>query len=297
LTDQFLQAPVRVEVSRPATAATTIKQIAVTVPGGEWSKRESLRRLIREHDVKNAIVFCNRKRDVDVLAKSLLKHGFSAAALHGDLDQSVRTRTLDAFRAGEIAILVASDVAARGLDIPSVSHIFNFDVPFQPDDYIHRIGRTGRAGRIGHAFMLVGPRDEKSVAAIEKLTGLPIERQAMEGLPAEMPRPERARESQRGRQRGENRGRQRRGRTDHGTRPEPVASGPVEERVPVQHAVKPEPAPRAVQRPQQPKTPETRSPDPRPAGHDASQLPAFLLRPIRLPPKQAKGLAAADSES
>jgi superfamily II DNA/RNA helicase len=191
LTDQFLQAPVRVEVSRPATAATTIVQTAVTVPGGEWSKRETLRRLVRENDVKNAIVFCNRKRDVDILAKSLQKHGFSAAALHGDLDQSVRTRTLEAFRAGEIALLVASDVAARGLDIPAVSHIFNFDVPFQPDDYIHRIGRTGRAGRVGHAFMLVGSRDEKYVSAIEKLTGQPIERRIMEGLPEETSRPER----------------------------------------------------------------------------------------------------------
>jgi superfamily II DNA/RNA helicase len=297
LTDQFLQAPVRVEVSRPATAATTIKQIAVTVPGGEWSKRESLRRLIREHDVKNAIVFCNRKRDVDVLAKSLQKHAFSAAPLHGDLDQSVRTRTLDAFRAGEIAILVASDVAARGLDIPAVSHIFNFDVPFQPDDYIHRIGRTGRAGRIGYAFMLVGPREEKSVAAIEKLTGLPIERQVMEGLPAETPRPARTREPQRGRQRGESRGRQRHGRTDHGPRHETVTSAPAEQNVPIPPAPKPEPAPRAAQRPQQPKAAEARSPEPRPAGHDASQLPAFLLRPIRLPPKPAKRLAAADSES
>jgi len=297
LTDQFLSSPVRVEVSRPATAATTIKQIAVTVPGGEWSKRESLRRLIREHDVKNAIVFCNRKRDVDVLAKSLQKHAFSAAPLHGDLDQSVRTRTLDAFRAGEIAILVASDVAARGLDIPAVSHIFNFDVPFQPDDYIHRIGRTGRAGRIGHAFMLVGPREEKSVAAIEKLTGLPIERQVMEGLPAETPQPARAREPQRGHQRGESRGRHRHARTDHGTRHEAITAAPAAEIVPVPHAPKPEPAPRAAQRPQQPKTPEARSPEPRPAGHDASQLPAFLLRPIRLPPKPAKRLAAADSES
>ena len=167
LTDQFLQAPVRIEVSRPATAATTIVQMAITVPGGDWSKRETLRRLINENEVKNAIVFCNRKRDVDVVAKSLIKHGFSAAALHGDLDQSVRTRTLDAFRNGELRLLIASDVAARGLDIPAVSHIFNFDVPFQPDDYVHRIGRTGRAGRTGHAFMLVGSRDEKCVAAIE----------------------------------------------------------------------------------------------------------------------------------
>jgi superfamily II DNA/RNA helicase len=300
LTDQFLQAPVRVEVSRPATAATTIKQIAVTVPGGEWSKRESLRRLIREHDVKNAIVFCNRKRDVDVLAKSLQKHSFSVAPLHGDLDQSVRTRTLDAFRAGEIAILVASDVAARGLDIPAVSHIFNFDVPFQPDDYIHRIGRTGRAGRIGYAFMLVGPREEKSVAAIEKLTGLPIERQVMEGLPEETPRPERTRESRGtrgpGRQRGESQGRQRHGRTGHAPRHESVSPAPAEERVVVPPAARPEPAPRAVQRPQPPKSPEARVPEPRPAGHDASQLPAFLLRPIRLPPKPTKRLAVADNE-
>src|SRR5215471_7011395 len=190
LTDQFLQAPVRIEVSRPATAASTIVQVAVSVPGGDWSKREALRRLVRENAVKNAIVFCNRKRDVDILAKSLQKHGFSAAALHGDLDQSVRTRTLDAFRAGEIALLVASDVAARGLDIPAVSHIFNFDVPFQPDDYVHRIGRTGRAGRTGHAFMLFTHRDEKNVAAIEKLIGQTIERRVMEGIPEETPRAE-----------------------------------------------------------------------------------------------------------
>ncbi len=209
LTDQFLQAPVRIEVSRPATAATTIVQMAITVPGGDWSKRETLRRLITENEVKNAIVFCNRKRDVDVVAKSLIKHGFSAAALHGDLDQSVRTRTLDAFRNGELRLLIASDVAARGLDIPAVSHIFNFDVPFQPDDYVHRIGRTGRAGRTGHAFMLVGSRDEKCVSAIEKLMGAPIPRRAMEGLPEEAPKPERARDARGGRGRDRSRGRER----------------------------------------------------------------------------------------
>ena len=188
ITDQFLQAAVQVEVSRPATAASTITQRAVIVPGGEWSKRETLRRLIREEGVKNAIVFCNRKRDVDTLAQSLQKHGFSAAALHGDLDQSVRTRTLDAFRAGQIAILVASDVAARGLDIPAVSHIFNFDVPRQPDDYVHRIGRTGRAGRPGDALTLVGRGEEKYLSAIENLGGKAIERRRMEGLPEELPR-------------------------------------------------------------------------------------------------------------
>ncbi|MGY8796643.1 MAG: DEAD/DEAH box helicase, partial [Woeseiales bacterium] len=167
LTDQFLQGPVRIEVSRPATAASTIKQIMVTVPGGDWSKRETLRRLLSENDVKNAIVFCNRKRDVDTVAKSLIKHGFSAAPLHGDLDQSVRTKTLEAFKTDNVRFLVASDVAARGLDIPAVSHIFNFDVPMHADDYVHRIGRTGRAGLTGTAFTFVGRSDEKNVSAIE----------------------------------------------------------------------------------------------------------------------------------
>src|SRR5580658_1376743 len=129
LADKFLHNPVRIEVARPATTAANITQEIIRVPGNDWAKREALRRLIRDNAVKNAIVFCNRKRDVDVVAKSLQKHGFSAAALHGDLDQSVRTRTLEGFKNDEIRFLVASDVAARGLDIPAVSHIFNFDVP------------------------------------------------------------------------------------------------------------------------------------------------------------------------
>jgi superfamily II DNA/RNA helicase len=172
LTEQFLHNPVRVEVTRPATAAANITQEIVHVPANDWAKREALRRLIRESEptLNNAIVFCNRKRDVDVVAKSLAKHGFNAMPLHGDLDQSLRTKTLDSFRAGDLKILVASDVAARGLDIPAVSHVFNFDVPFHPDDYIHRIGRTGRAGRSGHTYMLATPRDERQVSAIEHLT-------------------------------------------------------------------------------------------------------------------------------
>src|SRR5205823_3336956 len=124
----------------------------------------------------------NRKRDVDIVAKSLSKHGFNAAPLHGDLDQSLRTRTLDGFRSGAIQLLVASDVAARGLDIPAVSHIFNFDVPYHADDYVHRIGRTGRAGRSGHTYMLVTPRDAKYMEAIERLVGRPIARHHLEGL-------------------------------------------------------------------------------------------------------------------
>jgi superfamily II DNA/RNA helicase len=260
---------VQVEVSRPATAASTITQIAVTVPDGEWSKRESLRRLIRDEGVKNAIVFCNRKRDVDTLFKSLQKHGFSCAALHGDLDQSVRTRTLDSFRAGEIAILVASDVAARGLDIPAVSHIFNFDVPFQPDDYVHRIGRTGRAGREGHAFTLVCRSDEKYLSAIERLLGIPIERRVMEGLPEELPR-----NGAYNRRRPRENNRRRAGRPEVTARVETIA---VERPQPVRET--PQPAAQAS------------------AGtRDASQLPAFLLRPIKLPPKSAKKLAFGDAD-
>ncbi len=127
-------------------------------------------------DLQNAIIFCNRKREVALLHKSLQKHGFSVGALHGDMDQSARTAALDQFRKGEIPLLVASDVAARGLDIPAVSHVFNFDVPHHADDYVHRIGRTGRAGRAGTAISIVTPLDQKSIVAIEKLIGQSIPR-------------------------------------------------------------------------------------------------------------------------
>lgn len=172
LVGQFLKDPVRIEVAKPATAAETITQRFRFCPSGEdWAKREVLRGLIQQLDVKNAIIFCNRKRDVAILLKSLLKHGFNAGALHGDMDQASRMATLDAFRDGRITLLAASDVAARGLDIPDVSHIFNFDVPWQPDDYVHRIGRTGRAGKEGFSATLVTADDLKSVAAIGKLIG------------------------------------------------------------------------------------------------------------------------------
>ncbi|MBU6156874.1 MAG: DEAD/DEAH box helicase [Alphaproteobacteria bacterium] len=186
LADQFLSAPVRIEVARPASTASTIEQKIVTLSSTDPKlKREALRRVIRSQTVSNGIIFCNRKVDVDIVWKSLSKHGFSVAALHGDLPQSVRTATLDKFRAGEVQLLVASDVAARGLDIPAVSHVFNFDVPIHPDDYVHRIGRTGRAGRQGHAFMLAGPRDAKFVDAIESLTKKTIDRDDMTDLHVE----------------------------------------------------------------------------------------------------------------
>ncbi len=172
LVDQFLNDPLRIEVARPATTAATITQRFVYCPDGEdWAKREALRELIRGETVRNAIIFCNRKRDVAIVHKSLVKHGFNAGALHGDMDQSSRTATLDKFRNGEIAFLAASDVAARGLDIPDVSHVFNYDVPWQADDYVHRIGRTGRAGKSGFSASLVSADDFKALAEIEKITG------------------------------------------------------------------------------------------------------------------------------
>ncbi len=169
LADKFLHTPERIEAAPPATAAATIVQRLKKAPDDPAGKREALRALMREIDVKNAIIFCNRKKDVGIVHRSLLRHGFNVGALHGDLDQHQRTATLEAFRNGSIAFLAASDVAARGLDIPDVSHIFNYDVPIHPEDYIHRIGRTGRAGREGFAAMLVTPKDVKALKAIEKM--------------------------------------------------------------------------------------------------------------------------------
>ena len=173
ITEQFLHNPVRVEVSRPATTVAATTQLLAKSSREPHDKRDTLRRLIRSDEkLKNAIIFCNRKREVATLYRSLLRHGFSVQALHGDMDQPARTAALEQFRKGEVMLLVASDVAARGLDIPEVSHVYNFDVPHHPDDYVHRIGRTGRAGKTGTAITLVaGGDDVKAVAAIEKLIG------------------------------------------------------------------------------------------------------------------------------
>jgi superfamily II DNA/RNA helicase len=176
LVGQFLHNPVSVEVAKPATASATILQRAVAAPADAYEKRAVLRDLIKNSEnFKNAIIFCNRKSEVATLFRSLDRHGFSAGALHGDMDQRSRMAMLANFKEGRIALLVASDVAARGLDIPDVSHIFNFDVPVSPEDYVHRIGRTGRAGKSGIAFIIVTPLERKGFEAIEKLTGMPIE--------------------------------------------------------------------------------------------------------------------------
>ena len=234
LTEQFLTNPVRIEVARAATTASGITQSLVASHGGP-AKRETLRRLIREsRDVdafKNAIIFCNRKRDVALLHKSLQKHGFSAGALHGDMDQRARMLSLDAFKTGAVDLIVCSDVAARGLDIPDVSHVFNFDVPTHAEDYVHRIGRTGRAGKKGAALSIVSPGDEKYLAEIEKVIACKVDWDrgvTLDTLPADEGtsdrerRPSRVREecgSSRGREEGgSGRERQARGSAGSGER-------------------------------------------------------------------------------
>ncbi len=322
IADNFLHNPVRVEVSKPATAATTITQGQVAVGREGHEKRDTLRRLIRgAENFKNAIIFCNRKREVALLHKSLVSHGFNAVALHGDLDQSSRTAALEAFRSGNAKLLIASDVAARGLDIPAVSHVFNFDVPHHPDDYVHRIGRTGRAGLTGTAITLVAPIDGKSVAAIEKLMGMPIP-QMGEPAPAETldavsgeqrpnRRPAGERSSERSEGRGARGGRNRGGR-DRNARPDtqqethqetqpaapsqiqapPAAVAPAGNDQPQashDQSRPPREASRPRHEPRQPQgnIPVRRSePQPKrePAGEepDGSHLPAFLLRPATI---------------
>ncbi len=183
ITNTFLSNPEKIEVARQATASETIEQGVVMFRATRKDrqsveKRTLLKALIDGEGERctNAIIFCNRKTEVDAVAKALSKDGYDAAPIHGDLEQSQRTRTLDGFRAGDLRFLIASDVAARGLDVPAVSHVFNFDVPTHSEDYVHRIGRTGRAGRDGKAMMICGPADEKNLDAIEALTGRPIPR-------------------------------------------------------------------------------------------------------------------------
>jgi len=182
LADAFLMNPKEVKVSTGASAATTVVQALAVVE--EIDKRETLRHLIRVEEVKNAFIFCNRKRDVDVLFRSLKKHGFDVVQLHGDMAQSARGETLEKFKKGEARLMVCSDVAARGIDISAVSHVFNFDVPIHAEDYVHRIGRTGRAGMEGHAFTIASPDDGRFVGAIEAMIGTTIPRIEVEGVPA-----------------------------------------------------------------------------------------------------------------
>ncbi|MDP2621484.1 MAG: DEAD/DEAH box helicase [Hyphomicrobiales bacterium] len=282
LVASFLRDPVRIEATPPATTVAGVTQFLVSAESEPKAKRAVLRSLIKAEGVKNAIIFCNRKRDVSVVHRSLLRHGFNAGALHGDLDQHTRTATLEAFRNGEIILLVASDVAARGLDIPDVSHIFNYDVPTHAEDYVHRIGRTARAGRPGTTIMLVTPAEKKYVRAINSLTGLDIPWQgAAPGEAVAAPEGERR---GRGAPRRAAAGKKRR---RHGR---PAA---VEEKAPAaaekpraKPAEKPKPA-KAGRRDAE--RGEKRGKEPRKrGGRDGSpvvglgdHVPAFLLRPVR----------------
>jgi superfamily II DNA/RNA helicase len=251
LTNTFLSAPARIEVARQASASETIEQGVVMFKGSRRDregseKRALLRKMIDNEGDKctNAIVFCNRKTDVDIVAKSLKKYGYDAAPIHGDLDQSQRTRTLDGFREGSLRFLIASDVAARGLDVPAVSHVFNFDVPSHAEDYVHRIGRTGRAGRDGKAMMICSPRDEKNFDAIERLLQKAIPRldNPMGAAPADVSEdtPDTPRESKPRRTRG---GRGRSKPTDA-----PKVDAPKVETV---AETKPQEQPREVEKPRQ----------------------------------------------
>ena len=215
LADRFLQNPERIEVAKPSSTAATVTQRLVAAHGKDYEKRAVLRDLIRAQDeLKNAIIFCNRKRDVADLFRSLERHGFSVGALHGDMDQRSRTTMLANFKDNNITLLVASDVAARGLDIPDVSHVFNFDVPIHAEDYVHRIGRTGRAGRSGSAFTIVTKSDMKYVDAIEKLIGQQIE--WLNGDLSALPAPMESHDSDRSRKKDKDRDRKRGGRTGRG---------------------------------------------------------------------------------
>ena len=220
LADAFLHNPVRVEVSRAATTAENITQTLVPSGGSPEEKRSTLRRIIHDaKNFKNALIFCNRKRDVQVVYRSLQKHGFSVLALHGDLDQRMRMAALDAFRNGEVQLLVCSDVAARGLDIPDVSHVINYDAPHHSEDYVHRIGRTGRAGKSGEALTIVSRTDQKAVAEIEKLIARKIDWQEGAQLPPDEEVEAPSRERSRGRG-GARRGSERAAPVEAGERPD-----------------------------------------------------------------------------
>jgi superfamily II DNA/RNA helicase len=275
ITNQFLHAPVRVEVSPHSTMPATIEQKLVKAPSDPKLKREALRRLLKSQTgVKNAIVFANRKTTVGVIEASLKRHGFNASALHGDMDQRARLRTLESFRAGEITFLIASDVAARGLDIPEVSHVFNYDVPIHAEDYVHRIGRTGRAGREGHAFMLATNAEAKYVKAIEQLIRKTIP--SADAVSGEEHDERGAEAAPR-----EEKPRRRRGGKAKTERTEPAATEVVAEKPREARPPRHEPQ---TQRRKEPPRDRRRSPSgdvPDSDSFHSGNMPAFLSRPVR----------------
>ena len=266
LADRFLSNPKSVTVSPPASTSVNVSQKFVMLPtANDWQKREALRILLKRENVQNAFIFCNRKKDVALLHKSLLSHGLNAGALHGDMTQSERTATLEKFKRNEVTLLVCSDVAARGLDVEALSHVFNFDVPFAADDYVHRIGRTGRAGRTGTAYTFVTPEEIKLMDAIETLIKKQIPRETIDDLPP--PRQEHGRSNHGRHEHGR---RDQRGGRDHGRQSHPQGERrPQEQRVVAQ----------AVHAPvsQQPRQAPEKAAD----SDGDFALPAFLRRPVK----------------
>jgi superfamily II DNA/RNA helicase len=276
LTTQFLHNPVRIEASAPSSSPSTIEQRLVKVPHDAAQKRDALRILLRtQTNVKNGIVFANRKTTVALLEKSLRKHGFSVGALHGDMDQSARLKMLAAFRNNEVTYLIASDVAARGLDILEVSHVFNFDVPIHAEDYVHRVGRTGRAGREGHAFTMVTREEAKHLRAIETLISREIQYFDIGAIEESAEAPAKEHRAPRG------------GRKPSHHREKPAAREPVAAKPAAAAPIAEKPVAQATP----PRQPEKRQPEqrrtrpereledaPESGGFHKGNMPAFLLR-------------------
>jgi superfamily II DNA/RNA helicase len=306
LSEAFLHNPVRVEVARAASTVEGTTQMLVRSGASPEEKRTTLRRMIRSaENFKNALIFCNRKRDVQVVCRSLEKHGFSVGALHGDLDQRSRMAALDSFRNDSVQLLVCSDVAARGLDIPDVSHVINYDTPHHSEDYVHRIGRTGRAGKLGVALTIVTRADARAIEDIETLINRKIDWQAGDAAPlseeAEAADVGRGRRGGRGRERGgEARSSAHRGRgVAHAA--SPTQEAPREPHPPAPHSgepraaresAAPRPAPQA--RPAPPRRPRRDDEADAPVIGLGDHVPSFLLRPVRLPPAKAVPAEAED---
>ncbi len=279
LADVFLMNPKEIAVDPPSSAAQTVAQSLVKVAGERKDKRAALRALVRSEAVKSALVFCNRKRDVDILFRSLKKHAFSVSALHGDMAQPVRTETLGRFKNGEVQLLVCSDVAARGLDLPEVSHVFNFDVPVHAEDYIHRIGRTGRAGRAGRSITLALPEESRALHAVVRLLGHPIPEMVVDAaaawsgddMPAKPGRRRRSRRKAETRPTTKAAARQDGPQTAAPNRPAPNRPAPEKslDQSATKHAAK--------ERPAKPRLAKETGGSSKPFGE---HTPAFLLRPV-----------------
>jgi len=273
LADAFLTNPKEISVAPPATTSTTVTQGLLIIDqggahGSHKEKRAALRSLIDSEDVRNALIFCNRKRDVGILARSLVRRGYDAAMLHGDMAQPARTEVLERFKRGEMKFLVCSDVAARGLDIQEMSHVFNYDVPASAEDYVHRIGRTARAGREGRAFTVATPEDSKYVLAIERLIGTPLPRMTLEGIESsELQAPTRKRRKGGGRQKGAT--------TDDKPR-ETIETRQKQPSRPVQSNDR---------KPHTPRPPRRDEPD-KPVVGMGDHVPAFMLREPKLGKKE-----------